>query len=199
MLTNRTEQKLSKRAWGLHFGGLVIAVAGCGVMLTGVILPLRAQNAELVLQGSELRKILDFETNVTQEHERLTVVLDEADQKIKSLLDRIPNVARESDFLGQVTTLAKDVGVEIMDYHPGNVSAKEEYHEMSLTLTSQGSYEGVCDFLHRLQGLPRLSRANKLSILPLQDGATYSLNMTLTIFFSPKSKLAAEAKAMHHG
>ncbi len=199
MLISRTEQKLSKWAWSLHLGGLLIAAAGCGLMLKAVVIPLTQENADVVSQEQDLRKVLDLESTVIRENQRLNKVLDEADQKIQSLLDRIPNVARESDFLGQITTLAKDVGVEIIDYHPGTISEKEEYHEMSLSMTSQGSYEGVCNFLNRLHSLPRLSRANKLSILPVADGLTYSLDMTLTIYFSPTSALASVPKELHRG
>ena len=70
---------------------------------------------------------------------------------------------------------------------------------MTLTLTSQGSYEGVCNFLHRVNDLPRLSRANKMSIQPVIDGSTYSMDMTLTIYFSPKSHLAIAVKEANNG
>lgn len=199
MLINKTEQNLSKWAWGLHLGGFLIAVAGSALMLKAVVLPLREQDAELMAREADLREILDVETEVTGEHERLTRILNEADQKIKSLLDRIPNVPRESDFLGQITTLAKEVGVEIMDYHPGQISPQDEYHEMSLTITSQGDYEGVCNFLHRVHNLPRLSRANKLIIFPVKDRDTISLDMTLTIYFSPTSELASVTKEPNRG
>ena len=199
MLITRTERKLSRWARGLHCGGLLIAVAAGGLMLRGIILPLMEQTAEIVEQEVKLRNVLELEEILTRENERLTQTLAEADQKIQSLLDRIPNVARESDFLGQITTLAKQVGVEIMDYHPGQISARNDYHEMTLTITSNGSYEGVCNFLHRLHNLPRLSRANKMAILPLDDGKSCSLNMTLTIYFSPMSELASAAKELNHG
>lgn len=199
MLTSQTERKLRKWGWGLHLGGLLIAGGSCGLMFRTVIFPLMQENTEVVAREVELRKILDLDATLIQEHQRLTQILEEADQKIKSLLDRIPNVARESDFLGQITTLAKEVGVEIMDYHPGQISEKDDYHEMTLTLTSQGSYEGVCNFLHRLHNLPRLSRANKMSVLPVFDGNTCSLDMTLTIYFSPNSQLASAAKEADHG
>lgn len=199
MLINRTEQKLSKWAWGLHFGGLAVTSAVCFIMLTAVILPLRLQHREVIVQEEEFNEILKLEESVTKENERLTAVLSEADQKIRSLLDRIPNVARESDFLGQITTLAQEVDVEIMDYTPGSIAKNAEYHEMNLTLTSQGSYEGVCDFLHRLHSLPRLCRANKMSILPIMDGRRCSLNMTLTIYYSPNSKLASGERDNNNG
>ena len=199
MLITKTEQKLSRWALGLHCAGLLIAVAAGGFMLSGIIFPLMQQNSEIVGKEAKLRKVLELDEIVTRENERLTMTLGEADQKIQSLIDRIPNVARESDFLGQITTLAKEVGVEIMDYRPGQVSAKDEYHEMTLTLTSNGSYEGVCNFLHRLHNLPRLSRANKMAILPLDGGKACSLNMTLTIYFSPNNELASGTKELNHG
>lgn len=199
MLINRTEQKLSRWARGLHLGGLLIAMTGCSVMLLAVIIPLSQDDAEVVAREQALRKILDLEPAVTSENERLTQVLAEADIKIQSLLDRIPNVARESDFLGQVTTLAKDVEVEIMNYLPGNIRETEEYNEMSLSITSQGSYDGICNFLNRMHSLPRLSRTSKLSLAPVVNGKTYSLNMTLTIFFSPTSELASAIKEANRG
>ena len=111
MLITRTERKLSRWARGLHCGGLLIAVAAGGLMLGGIILPLMEQTAEIVEQEVKLRNVLELEEILTRENERLTQTLAEADQKIQSLLDRIPNVARESDFLGQITTLAKQVSV----------------------------------------------------------------------------------------
>lgn len=199
MPVSRKERQLNAWAWGLHAAGLLIAVGGCLLMLSSVIVPLMQQNSDVVAREQKLRKVLDLEDSVVQENERLTQILIEADQKIQSLLDRIPNVARESDFLGQITTLAREVGVEIMNYHPGQISPKTEYHEMTLTLTSQGSYEGVCNFLHRLHSLPRLSRANNMSILPVPGSHTYSLDMTLTIYFSPTSQLASGTKEPSNG
>ena len=86
-----------------------------------------------------------------------------------------------------------------MNYHPGNIRETEEYNEMSLSMTSQGSYEGICNFLNRLHRLPRLSRTSKLSIAPAVNGQTYSLDMTLTIFFSPTSELASARKGASRG
>lgn len=196
---SRTEKKLGLWAWGLHVAGLGISLIGCGLMLTRIILPLAEQNAEIVDEEAELKKTLDLEEALNRENVRLTTTLSQADQRIQSLLDRIPNVPRESDFLGQITKLAREVGVEIKDYHPGRVLPGADYHEMTLNLTSRGSYEGVCNFLHRLNSLPRLCRANKMSIQPVPNEQVYSMDMTVTIFFSPGSQLAKNSKGLNNG
>lgn len=199
MFVSRSEKKLGTWSWLFHCAGLSVAIAECAVILVLVIWPIDNRHAEVQRKTVDLRRILDRELDVRHEHQRLSQSLSAADEKIDGLLNRIPNLPREADFLGQITTLAREVGLEIVDYRPGGTTERGEYQEMIVTLSSEGSYSGLCSFLQRIHHLPRLSRVNELKISPRQDGQTYSLNMTLAIYFAPKNKLAGMGPEVSNG
>lgn len=189
MLVTRSEQKLSTWAIGFHVAGAAVVVAVAGAAFLLLLRPVSVRHARVVEKTASLQAVLEHEERLRREHERLSQSLLLAEQKVESLLERVPNVPREADFLGQVTTLAHDVGLEIIDYRPGGTAQREEYQEMTVSLTAEGSYPGVCSFLRRLHGLPRLSRVHELKIAPQANGEAYSTNMTLAIYFAPEHKL----------
>lgn len=198
MLLSRSERKLATWSWLFH----AIGAAVTGVLLLGtvflVIQPMDRRESDLKHQAAELTATLAAEDAVTAEHESLVAELLAADDMVEKLLNRIPAVPRESDFLGQITTLADEVGLSIVDYRPGSATEKKGYKQMTLTLSSDGSYESVCNFLHQIHQLPRLSRVLALDIAPVADGDVYKMMMTLTIFFAPDSHLSAERPEHDH-
>ncbi|MEQ9406121.1 MAG: type 4a pilus biogenesis protein PilO [Fuerstiella sp.] len=198
MFLNQAERKLATWSWMFHACGAVITVA---VLCTTVLLLLRPMENRVVQlrhRATELSAALAKEDAVKAEHQQLTARRLEADDKIEKLLDRIPNVPRESDFLGQITTLAAEVGLSIIDYRPGTATEGKGYQQMTLTLSSDGSYESVCRFLNRIDQLPRLTRVLTLDITPLADDTGCKMLMTLTIYFAPDSKLPLADLDRHH-
>ncbi len=198
MLLNRTEKQLATWSWLLHGIGAVVTAALVSGIVFLFIRPMDDREAELTKKAEELTAALDFENAVQSEHELLTAKILEADDMIDKLLDRLPNVPRESDFLGQITTLAREVGLSIVEYRPGNVSKKKGYKQMTLALSSDGTYVSVCSFLHRIHQLPRLSRVLALDVAPLGEGDAYKMMMTLTIFFAPDSELSVAGTEDDH-
>lgn len=181
-----------------HAAGGAVTAGLIAVTVFLVIRPLELREQELSRKAVRLTAALAVEEDVHTQHRFLVQQQVEADDKIEQILDRIPNVPRESDFLGQITTLAADVGLSIVDYHPGGTSAQDGYKKMTLTLSSDGSYESVCGFLYRIHQLPRLSRVLSLDIAPVQGKDTYRMKMTLNIFFAPESNLSVAGLERDH-
>ena len=190
MFLNRADKKLATWSWMFHAVGATVTLTLVFATVILVIRPMENRVVELREKATELSAALSVEEAARTEHQLLTSRRIVADGKIEQLLNRIPNVPRESDFLGQITTLAAEVGLSIVDYRPGSAAEKKGYKQMTLTLSSDGSYESVCRFLNRIHQLPRLSRILSLDISPLGESGTYKMMMTLTIFFAPDSKLA---------
>ena len=198
MSRNCNDEKLARCSWGFHGLGLLVTA---GVVLAALFLgirPIEEQEARLLAKAAQLATALDIEAAVQAEHTLLAAKRQAADVKVQELLDRIPNVPRESDFLGQITTLASEVGLSIVDYRPGTATEKQGYKQMTLTLSSDGSYESVCSFLHKLNELPRLNRVTTLDIAPVNVQNQYQMMMTLTIFFAPDSQLPTAGGKRNH-
>ena len=198
MLPISTEKQLTTWSWILHAVGIAVTA----VLVSGIIFlfirPMDDRETELAQKAKELTASLDFEDAVQSEHELLTAKTLEAGDMTETLLERLPNVPRESEFLGQITTLAREVGLSIVDYRPGNVSEKNGYKQMTLALSSDGSYVSVCSFLHQIHQLPRLSRVLALDVAPLGEGVAYKMMLTLTIFFAADSKLSIAGREDNH-
>ena len=199
MNVSRSERKLGTWEWLFHLGGLSIAGVACAAVLFLVIRPIDKRHAAVLRKQAQLKQVLDLEDHIRNENDRLVRTLSMADQKIERLLDRVPSVPREADFLGQITTLAREVGLQIVDYRPGGTLAKDEYQEMTVSLASEGSYPAICSFLKRIHDLPRLSRIRQLTISPRREGETYGMDMELTIYFAPKSNLATAGTGSING
>ncbi len=198
MLGNRTEKSLATWSRMFHAIGATVTVVLVSATVLFVIRPMEDRVVQLQHRAEELSEALSIADEVKSEHELLTSQRLAADDKVEKLLDRIPNVPRESEFLGQITTLAREVGLSIVDYRPGSASERKDYKQMTLTLSSDGSYVSICSFLSRIHQLPRLSRVLNLDIEPTGNGDVYKMMMTLTIFFAPDSKLAAAHSEEDH-
>lgn len=174
-----------------HLVGLSVAVGICWLAVVFLLRPIEVERKKSIAEAEGVEEILQDEQSVTLRNQSLKRSLQEVDTRITRLLERIPNVPKEADYLGQVTALAKDVGLEIVDYRPASIQEHDEYHEMTVSLLSEGSYTGLCHFLNQISALPRLSRINELIITPRGKG-TYSVETKLTIFFAPSTQLATQ-------
>jgi Tfp pilus assembly protein PilO len=161
MSTPALEHSLTQWSRIFHAAGGLISLSLLGAVALLALRPLELRESQLQLRSEAIHSELSIAEAVRLEHEQLSSEIARVEDKIEQLLNRIPNVPRESDFLGQITTLAEQVGLAIIDYRPGSVSDAGQYKQMSLTLSSTGSYEAICRFLHEIQQLPRLSRVLK--------------------------------------
>lgn len=136
----------------------------------------QVHSQELLDQGPSIEKrFLDLEERV----EDLAVALDES-------ADRVPATPEEAEFLAQVAQLAQMSELVIVDYRAGEVLTKEMHQEMTLALSTTGTYASICLFLEHLNKLPRLCRVAEVKVGTDQKGEIYPCEMTLTIYYGLK-------------
>ena len=194
---NDLERHLKVLGWGLHGLGLLGLLAGAWVLATGVYAPLEEWREDCLVQSARLDRLLADSTQIRAEHARLNAALKQLQEQRDSLQRRVPDDAREAEFLEQVTEVARDVGLHIHDYRPGMVTTLGDYSRMEIGLSCAGTYVGMCEFLHQLASLPRLANVTKMDVLAPSPDEMYTVNMTLIIYFGV-SKSTELAKGGDH-
>ncbi|MCM2373595.1 type IV pilus inner membrane component PilO [Aporhodopirellula aestuarii] len=191
------QARLHRWWWLSHGCGLFVCITAVAVIHVLVTKPIENRYTEVTRAIAQAEQVLTHEHRLRRENQRLSDSLLKTDDEIEGILNRIPNGPCEADFLGQMTALAHEVGLEIVDYHPNETITQPEYREMRVTIASEGPYAAICEFLYRIKDLPRLSKVNALTIKPRHDGEVFSMDMTLAIYFAPATSLSTLGDHQH--
>lgn len=183
----------------LHGGGLAAIAATLGLAWWLVYQPLEAARAEASLRCQEIATLLASADDLYAEQAALARSSSEARRQEVSLLARVPNEAHEAEFLRQISHLAKEVGVILRDYRPGQTREAAKYSAMEIALTCAGPYEGLCRFLDGIGKLPRLVNVSRLEIDGKQTDGVYAAKLTLMIYFGADAKRGAGERSVPHG
>lgn len=181
----------------LHGGGLVAVISLVGAVWWFVYRPLEEARGEALARCQEINELLSNADRLRSEQADLRRFLTDARQQEEALLARVPGEAHEADFLRQISHLAKDVGVVLRDYRPGQVSSQANCSAMDITLACEGSYEALCRFLGGVGNLPRLVNLATLDIDGSQGSGVYTAAVKLVIYFAADGPVAERTGA--HG
>ncbi|MHC4403473.1 MAG: type IV pilus inner membrane component PilO [Planctomycetota bacterium] len=176
--------KLKILGWWLHGLGLTatLTILVCAELL--VLRPIDRRAEASAERSGQLQAFLRDEDRMRAEHAQLADDLDHARRQAADLKRRIPDEPQEADFLAQISELADEVGLEILEYRPGMVVTEDSYSAMTVDLDCQGRYAGLCRFVNRLADLPRCSTVTRLEIESGEQADEYSVSMSLELYFS---------------
>jgi Tfp pilus assembly protein PilO len=192
MSSTTSTTKLARLGLLLHAVGLVLTlgtVAGAGF----------GASALLSREWSDIRRRTDSAKNylatapeIRNHHTEAVKRKRQEEVRLESLMARIPTTPQESEFLAELTRLARDAKLKISDFKPAEVKGSDSHAAVEIVLKTEASYEGLCRFLDGLSGLPRLCHVKKLSLkAPDPSQSTYPVDMTLQIFFLSHSEKRA--------
>jgi len=184
----------------LVFGalGILAAVALAYLLLLSPLLD-RLQSSAQERDQKEARL-----AGLREEVRRLEDVRRNAPELERQLLElsrRIPERPEIPTFIVQVEEVARASGVTQLSIEPGTPGAPETggpYSVVPVTMTFEGTYEEMQDFLLRLQNLVRLVAVNEVSYEPAEAaGAAAGIERLLRvevraeIYFQPEGPAGA--------
>ncbi len=187
-------RKLQRMRWWLHAVGFLVALL---ILLAGeffVYRPIDRQADVCAQRVGKLRDLLEDEDRMRQEHARAVDELQAARDLAAMLNKRIPDEPSEADFLAQVSQLANDESLEIQDYRPGTITTKDSYSALCVELICEGDYASLCNFLAGLSKLPRHATVAILEIDSDGKKATYSVTLSLELYFAAGRQRGVDGK-----
>lgn len=165
MLVTAHQSKL--RAYDRWLNG-ILALATClgvGAVYGIGFLPSDFELQHLLSQTTALQETVQQASRISHEQQTLEQQLAKSERFAADLLLRIPTAPRESDFLAQVSQLAGDVGLEVLDYRTAATHILENHREIEVRMNTRGKYPALCRFVEQVDRLPRLSRLTSLEII----------------------------------
>ena len=128
-------------------GGLVL-LAAAGYFL--LIVPKKNEAKSLTRQIVQINAQISEQTSQATQAAGLSKILIANYNKLQTAM---PNEARMDEVYQQLYALAKDTGIRFDSYQPGTVVDTSAYQVLPLTVTFEGSFDKLSDFLYRLQSL----------------------------------------------
>ena len=177
---------MSKLPW---YGQLGAFVAGA-VVLAGAFYYFVEidKQTTLAAKKTELAEIQDRVAKGVESARRLPEFrkqVAELEGRLEGLKPILPDEKDAGDLLRRIQTLAVQSNLVIKGYRPQLTTAKEMYDEWPITLTMDGNFHNLGQFLDRVSKFPRIINIGNISI-DTQDppvaGATMAITATATTF-----------------
>lgn len=188
MDSSPTTVRLQRLGLLLHGAGLLLtiaSVAGSGLTAYGL---LSREWSEIHRRTLQARAYLNTAPTIRENHAAAIEQMRQEEARLESLMARIPTTPQESEFLAELTRLAREAKLRITDFKPSEVSGGEAHAAVEIALRTEASYEGLCRFLDGLSSLPRLCHVKRLCLkAPDAAQTSYPVDMTLQIFFLSSS------------
>jgi len=181
--TTDLDKKLTQFGRLLNAAG-ILAAAAIGLAVWYVALrPLDGQIDDCRENTTDLLAFLTQEDQLGRERDQLQRDLDDAKRQAAAVQERIPGEPLLAEFLAQVSSLAKQVGVQIPESQRGAIVRKPAYATLKVVLVCNGDYTGMCKFLEKLRRLPRHSSIERMQIDTADEGCSATISVIL--YFAP--------------
>jgi type IV pilus assembly protein PilO len=183
----------------------LLLLALCGGILAAfvflVILPQKEEYESLLKRNQGLLTKLEDDRRIAAnlpkfkaEYEKMQLQLDQA-------LTELPNEREIPALLTSIATLAKDNGLDVLRFKPGNEAPKGFYAEVPVDLKLVGSFHQIASFFFAVGDLPRIVNIGSVTMAgPKKVGGTTMLSVDcLATTFRFIEAAAAPAKAPAKG
>ncbi len=177
---------------GLHACGLSLAGAVLYTTWAFVITPLQNQHTVVSARISAESRVQARSAAIRAQHRETEKQLTDFEATFARVISRIPETPRESEFLAQITRLARTCHLRIQRYHPRDPVNEGTHTALEVQLDATADYAGICQFLDGLRTLARLCRVTRLRVHAVNpEGTDLPIEMTLRIYFAPLTKPVA--------
>lgn len=174
---------------GLHACGFGAAVAIAYATWTLAIQPLQNQHADLAARIHAQRQLHSQRDDILARHREIEEQVADFEGSFAHAISRLPETPRESEFLAQITQLARACQLKIQRYHPREPVNEGTHTALEVQLDASANYAGVCQFLDGLRSLARLCRVTRLRVHTADEKAgILPIEMTLRIYYAPLTK-----------
>ena len=171
-----------KRFKALHPGALIGIMVGTALVfgLAGWFLLVRPQGAKVTALKTQATEV---QAKIDAYHQQVAAVaaapkIEVAD--VYRLAKAMPSLPDMPDLLLELSQLARDTGIRFDSISPQPSSAIGSYTVLPISVTFQGNFYNLADFLYRLRSLVRTHSTNK----GLQLDATGRLFSVDTLTFN---------------
>ena len=192
MAKNRSLSEISPTRWidlGMCVIGLSVTFA---IVTTAYIIAVAPMQRMLVSFQSRIdsaSRLSARTAELQKQHRASSLQLASSEAALTTMLARIPETPHESEFLAQITEVARECQLNIRKYHPTEPVNEGTFTAMEVQLDATASYEGVCRFLDGLRTLSRLCRLTRLRLHATEEeNGELPMEMTLRIYFAPLNK-----------
>ena len=132
---------------------------------------LRGRNGQLQAKLQEDRRIADNLPRFKAEYEKMQEQLGKA-------LTELPNQKEIPALLTSIAAMAKDNGLDVLRFQPGNESPKGFYAEVPVQLKLAGSFHQTAMFFNAVADLSRIVNINNLTLgSPRTNGGVTTLSV----------------------
>ena len=196
MFSNRTKA-LSTTGWLLHLAGAVVIAVFLTASYFGLSTSFAWKMSGQTERIAELEKYLNRAPSIRSKHATLQQALARIKQRVQEIDQRIPDDAREAEFLGQMSEAARQTGLAIRDYRRGRNTETTSHFQLEVRILGEGSYSSICRFLERIHELPRAVAIDKMRISTEKENNVYPVDMTFLLHYHVGEQKAAEKETIN--
>lgn len=183
----------------LHGAGLAVTLALLALGAWIAVAPLEARRDDHLQRAEHIEQLLLRRPHAERELRALTGELEAVQRRKDELRRRITDGTREGEFFGQVSEVARQVGLHLVNFSPVSISRDGAYGTVRVQFVCRGRYESICRFLERLDKLPRLATTARMKIAAPVWGEVYDFQLTLDIYFASSKAVAATSAGEGRG
>jgi type IV pilus assembly protein PilO len=173
------------------FVAVAVVVALWFVWLSTSDEELKAEQAKEVQLREDFKKKLAQAVNL----EALKKQREQVQQYVTQLEKQLPSKAEMDALLSDINQAGLGRSLQFELFRPGQVSVKEYYAELPISIKVSGRYHDIGAFAADIANLSRIVTLNNMSIAPVKDGMMNMETTAKTFRYLDLDEVALQRKA----
>ncbi len=183
-------------AGSLHLTGVAGVVLCLGGFYALVFQPLRQSQADHVARVEQIDKLLVHTGTEENEHRQLRTQLREMKESVAKLHHQLASDASEASVIEDLSRLAADVDLEVLDYQIGLTQSLPTHSQTEIEFRCHGSYASICQFLQKAEQLTKTTKLSKFELNSGKNSDQYPIQLTFVLYSEGKSHDTKEKRGI---
>lgn len=172
---------------------IVCAVGGSALAYTIIQRPLNDWRRGVIRRADLVRAQLSDGPSLQRQHAERKQQLEALLDRVELVNRRIPDEAREGEFLTDLTRVAEEHGVTIDDFRRGAASSTSTHWVVSVSVKAHGDHAGVCGLVDAVADLPRLAELTEAQIESKPEPGGYPVQLTYALYYGIAAPSAVQS------
>lgn len=170
-----------KAQWSLC--GVVLLALACFYMFG--YMPGHRQQFALARQAGELQSNLSQVQAKTANLPNMELSVENLRLRLERFNKQLPQQREMGSFHNDIATLMQQSNLKRPNTKPGSARQSALFSEMPITLSFEGDFQAVCDFLKKVEEMQRLTCVRSISIRATDaERGVVAVQMVMSIFYA---------------